>query len=586
MTRTARRPVLHRAPALAVVVAAAAVLLAILAGGPAAAHAVLLGTDPEDGSVLDAPPDDLTVTFNEPVRAVEDGTSLIAADGTEVAVDVAAVDATLVVTPAEPLDEGTYVVSWRVVSLDSHPVAGAFSFSVGAPSATTAGVDAAGSSAEPSAGLEVARVVDQTAVYLGTFLVAGLVVFELLVLHAAPGALPRLRARLQRARTVGLTVAGAGLVLGVPLTTAWQAGAGLDAVLDASTWATGLTSDTGVAAALGLAGLVGATLLAPRAADAGRALWPAGVALGASALALGVLVLVGHTRTFGPAWLVVAADVLHVVAGAVWLGGVVGLALVLARSSRVDPRRAAVTVTHFSALGAWVVLALAVTGVVLGWRILGTVDALVSTAYGQTLLVKAGVALAVVAVAAWNRYRLVPSFAARAASPTTRVAEEGADADVARRLGRTVAAEAGLLVVVLALTGVLVSRSPVDAAGHGGAPAGSEAPAPAGVDVTRPLGDGTLRARITPGAVGVNALELELLDADGAPLEPAAAPELSTTLAEPALGPFTRPVTRTGPGTYQATLDLPMPGAWTVAVSVRTSKYENPIVEIPVEVAS
>ncbi|OLT52616.1 DUF1775 domain-containing protein [Cellulosimicrobium sp. CUA-896] len=585
MTRTARRPVPHRAPALAVVVAAAALLLAVLAGGPAAAHAVLLGTDPEDGTVLDAPPDDLTITFNEPVRAVESGTTLLSADGAEVAVDVAARDAALVVTPAEPLADGTYVVSWRVVSLDSHPVAGAFSFSVGAPSGPV-GAGAAGAAAEPSAGVEVARAVDQTAVYLGTFLVAGLVVLELLVLPAPPGGMPRLRSRLHRARRLGLAVAGVGLALGVPLTAAWQAGRSLDALLEGSTWTEGLTSDTGVAAALGVAGLLGATLLAPRAARESRALWPAGVALGASGLALSALVLVGHTRTFGPAPLVVAADVLHVVAGAVWFGGVVGLVLVLAPSAQVDPRRAAVTVTRFSALGAWVVLALAVTGVVLGWRILGTVDALVTTAYGQTLLVKVGVALVIVALAAWNRYRLVPSFAARAARRTTSVVGMGADAEVSRRLGRTVAAEAGLLVVVLAVTGLLVSRSPVDAAEQAGSPPGSDVATPVGVDVTRPLGEGTLRARVTPGAVGVNALELVLLDADGEPLEPVDAPELSTRLAEPALGPFTRPVTRTGPGTYEATLDLPMPGAWTVSVSVRTSKYDNPIVEIPVEVAS
>jgi copper transport protein len=150
-----------------------------------------------------------------------------------------------------------------------------------------------------------------------------------------------------------------------------------------------------------------------------------------------------------------------------------------------------------------------------------------------------------------------------------------------RRLGRTVAAEAVLLVLVLAVTGVLVSRSPVAASDA----SAQEATTPA-VEVVEALGDGTLRARVTPGRVGVNALEIELLDADGQPLEPVAVPELSTTLADPALGPFTRPLTQTGTGAYEATLDLPMAGDWTLRVSVRTSKYENPIVEIPVEVSS
>ncbi|WP_043660643.1 FixH family protein [Cellulosimicrobium cellulans] len=300
--------------------------------------------------------------------------------------------------------------------------------------------------------------------------------------------------------------------------------------------------------------------------------------LGAAALALGSLVLVGHTRTFGPPWLVVTADALHVAAGAVWLGGVVGLALVLAPSAHVDARRAGVTVARFSALGAWVVLALAVTGTVLGWRILGTLDALVSTTYGRTLLVKVGVALVLVGIAAWNRYRLVPEVA----GPGGAGAAGGTTATTARRrLGRTVAVEAALLVLVLAATGVLVSRSPVVPAA-----ASAEGAATSGVEVVEELGDGTLRARVTPGRVGVNALEIELLDADGAPFELVAVPELATTLADPALGPFSRPLTRTGPGAYEATLDLPMPGSWTLEVSVRTSKYENPIVRIPVEVTS
>ncbi|MCB7135609.1 copper resistance CopC/CopD family protein [Cellulosimicrobium marinum] len=579
MTGTARLSVLHRAVALAVV-AAAAVPLAILAGGPAAAHAVLVGTDPEDGTVLDAPPDDLTITFNEPVQAVDGGTTVLAADGTPVDVAVSSVDAALVVTPADELADGTYVVSWRVISLDSHPVAGAFTFSVGAPSATSVEARVA----EPSAALVAVRAVDQSAVYLGTFLVAGLVVFELLVLHATPGAMPRLRSRLRRVRTVGLAVGAVGLVLSVPLTPAWQAGRGLDAVLDPATWRTGLTSDTALAAALGLAGLLCAALLTPRAARETRALWPAGVALGGAALALGALALVGHTRTFGPTVLVVAADVLHVVAGAVWLGGVVGLALVLARSAQVDARRAAVTVTRFSALGAWVVLALAVTGLLLGWRILGTLDALVSTAYGQALLVKVGVALCIVAVAAWNRYRLVPSFAARTERGTAGTGGSGADAHASHRLGRTVAVEAGLLVVVLAVTGVLVSRSPVD--GTAAAAPSAEETAPAGVEVTEPLGDGTVQVRVTPGVVGVNALEIVLLDADGAPLEPTADPVVTTTLAEPALGPFSHELVNTGPGAYEAPLDLPLAGSWTLTLNVRTSKYESPIVEIPLEVAS
>ncbi len=140
-----------------------------------------------------------------------------------------------------------------------------------------------------------------------------------------------------------------------------------------------------------------------------------------------------------------------------------------------------------------------------------------------------------VGIAAWNRYLLVPEVA----GPGGAGAAGGTTATTARRrLGRTVAVEAALLVLVLAATGVLVSRSPVVPT----TPSAQDA-ATSGVEVVEELGDGTLRARVMPGRVGVNALEVELLDAAGAPFEPVAVPELATTLADPALGPFSRPLT-------------------------------------------
>lgn len=574
-----RPSVLRRAVAIVVSVAAG-LLLMLHASGPAAAHAVLVGTDPEDGTVLDAPPDQLSLTFNEPVQVVAGATSVLAADGSPVEVDVVAVNETVVVTPAAPLDDGTYVVSWRVISLDTHPVAGAFSFSVGAPSSTSADV----SVAEPTTALITVRAAAQAAVYVGTFVVAGLVVFELVVLHVSSGAAPVLRRRLQRLRQVALAVAVVAAVLAVPLTAAWQAGAGLDALMGATTWTTGIASDTALASFLGIAGLVLATALAPRAGRETRSAWPAGLASGGAALALGALLIVGHTRTFGPPWLVLAADALHVGAGAIWLGGVLGLALTLARSAHVDPRRVAVTIARFSALGAWLVLTLALTGLVLGWRIIGTLEGLLTTAYGQILLVKIGVALLVVGIAAWNRYRLVPAMSA-VAGRGSRAPGTTSSMAARRRLGRTTAAEAALLGVILATTGVLVSTSPEASAAKAVTPA-TAAVGPESVEVVADLGEGTVLARVTPGRVGVNALELQILAADGAAVQPLSTPELSVTLEQAGVGPLSRPLTETGPGEYEATLDLPLPGSWTVTVSVRQSMYENPVVQIPLEVTS
>ncbi|GIG39286.1 copper resistance CopC/CopD family protein [Cellulomonas phragmiteti] len=569
-----RHPDALRRAGAGVVVAVVGLLLVVLASSPAAAHAVLVGTDPQDGSVVDAPPTELVLTFNEPVRGVPDGTTILAADGTPLEVAVAAVDDTLVLTPASVLADGTYVVSWRVISLDTHPVAGAFTFSVGEPSATSV----AASVPEPTTALVVARAAGQALLYVAVLGVTGLVVFELLVLQASPGAMPVLRRRLHVTRAAGAALAAATAVLTVPLTVAWQAGGGLDALARAGTWTGGLTSDTAVASLLAVVGVVVATVAARRAGHDARRAWPAGVATASAAAALGSLLVVGHTRTFGPGWLVLGADALHVATGAVWLGGVVGLVATLSRSAGVDPRRAAATVARFSALGAWLVAALALTGTVLGWRVVGTLEALVTSGYGRTLLVKVAVAVVIVGIAAYNRFRLVPAVRSAAEAGAVR----GATADASRRtLRRTVAGEAALLGLVLAATGALVSQQPPAAAVSAQAAAGTAAQV---VETAVPLGDGTLRARVSPGRAGVNALELEVLDAEGAPIEPVETPQVAVSLPAVGLGPLTRPLTATGPGRYEATLDLPLPGAWELEVSVRTSKYDNPIARIPVEV--
>ncbi|GAA1979452.1 copper resistance protein CopC [Isoptericola halotolerans] len=558
--------------------AAAGILLAFLASGPAAAHAVLEETDPRDGAVLDAPPERLTLDFNEPVQAVPEATTLLSPDGLPVDVEVAATDSTLVVTPGAELEDGTYVVSWRVISLDTHPVAGAFSFSVGEPSATAEPVGPAPGERASALDLAGVRTAAQVTVYAGTFLVAGLVAFELLVLHVSPGAAPVLRRRLQRTRYVALGAAVVGAVVLAPATEGWQAGAGTDALATAGTWTASATSDTAVAGLIGVAGLVLATAFAARAGRDRRALWPAGVSLGGATLALGALALVGHTRTATPLWLVVSADVLHVLAGAVWLGGVVGLALVLMPSSQVDPRRAARTVARFSALGATLLVAVALTGILLAWRVLGTLDALWTTSYGVALLTKTVIVLYVVMIATWNHYRLVPGIVRDRAG-------HGGDDAVRRQLRRMVTAEAALLGLVLGVTALLVSLSPEPSSAAPPGAADSTAPA-SPTEVTRDLEDGTLRAQVTPGRVGVNSVQLELLDADGAPWALDTDPELSARLTQPSVGPLEQTLVGAGPGTYEATVDLPLEGEWVLELSVRTSKFSNPIVEIPVEVTS
>ena len=108
----------------------------------------------------------------------------------------------------------------------------------------------------------------------------------------------------------------------------------------------------------------------------------------------------------------VGSDVVHLVAGAVWLGGIVALVVAFRcvdRCRRRSPRPCGGSATRRS-LAVGVV---AVTGVLMAWIILPTVGELTSTGYGLALLVKVALVLVVIAIGAYNRYRLVPAVDGR-----------------------------------------------------------------------------------------------------------------------------------------------------------------------------
>ncbi|MFD1085930.1 copper resistance CopC/CopD family protein, partial [Micromonospora andamanensis] len=519
------------------------------------------------------------------------------AAGDELSTDSRSVDTTVVLAIPPDLADGTYIVAFRVISADSHPVSGGFSFAVGAPSSAAVMVP----ESRPSGALNVLRQAAEAVAYLGLLVSAGLLVFLLVLLRAEA---PVLRRRLLRLAgwSAGLTVL-ARLVL-VPAVPAWQDGGELTGLIDGARWLTGLRSEEALSSVLVVLGLgvalwatatagtpfrepgvvetpplvgaVGEATTEVESTVAGRR--PArhavlaALAFAAVALAWGAVALVGHTRTYGPAWLVVPADVLHVTTAGVWLGGLVALPWALVRSADLGADAAVRTVSAFSRTAAVLVGLLGAAGLLLSWRILRSWEALWATSYGVALLTKVGLTVVVLVVAAHNRYRLVPRVVAADRDEGSAVAW--------RLLRRSVRAEAALLVGVVAATGFLVTQSPVVEAAP--RPAADAVAGPTVVEA--PLGTGRAVARFTPGKVGVNSMELELVDAAGQPVVPVADPKLTVLLPAMEIGPLERTVARTGPGRYEAVVDLPLAGSWVVQASVRTSKYENPIARFTVDV--
>ncbi|GAA5115135.1 copper resistance protein CopC [Alloalcanivorax gelatiniphagus] len=535
-------------------VALVALALVLLGAAPASAHAELLETDPAEGAVVETAPESVTLTFNEPVRLTAQVLAVYDATGEEVASSAGAngPEVTVELPGAAELADGTYVVSWNVLSGDGHPISGALTFSVGAPSAS---VTAPPEPESSSSVVTVLRDVVTVVTYLGLLLAAGLALFLALVLPRSWTS-TEVRGRLRRLLTYAAGAGAVGAVLQVPLASVYGQGLELTSVVTA--FDPGAVTNELVSAALVLVGLG----LAVRAASDAPPDRTRGWLLGGGAV-VAVLgpTLVGHTRAFTPSPLLVAADVLHLVAGAAWLGGLVGLVVSLRALSGREVL-AARTLARFSTLAGGVLLAVAASGSFLGWRIVGSWSALVETRYGWLLLAKVAIALLVAGLGGWNRWRTLPAVEAAAGF--------GDRERAAAAVTRTVRVEAVLLVVLLGVTGVLVNQSPRPA------PV-TVASGTTGVGAAA-AGDLRVLAVMDPRRTGSNTLLVQVQDAAGEPYDPPVRPVVELRTEGLDIGTVT--VTPIGAGTYRGEVVVPRAGVWEVQVAIALSRFEKPVTTV------
>jgi putative copper resistance protein D len=144
-----------------------------------------------------------------------------------------------------------------------------------------------------------------------------------------------------------------------------------------------------------------------------------------------------------------AADVLHLIAAAAWVGALVPLALVLLATGR-DARSVAgarAATVRFSTFGIASVGTLLVTGAINTWYLVGSVHALADTDYGRLVLTKVALFLGMVAIAAVNRLRLTPRLVGDANAV--------ASANALRQLRRNVVIEVLVGAVIIAIVAVL-----------------------------------------------------------------------------------------------------------------------------------
>ncbi|MCJ7436428.1 MAG: copper resistance protein CopC [Acidimicrobiia bacterium] len=578
--------------ALAVVALASGVLL--VGASPAFAHAELVESDPAPGAVLTKSPPTITLQFTETVRAENGGVRVFDADGGRVDQGGVDVSGRTVRMPVPKLDNGSYVVTWRVVSADSHPIQGAFTFQVGeggGPGATSREVTGLANRLLGAQGgdkvVGAAYGVVRGLVFAGLALLIGGAAFAAAI---SPGARASKRAR----AIVGLgwVVTFVASIAGLALYGPYVSGLGIGEALSTS-----LLGDT-LGERLGeiwLARIVVLLVAVPLLVLLFRRPGREEQRLPAWWLPLGAVVAIALAATPGLAghavsgdWVsaAVIADTLHVLAMAVWLGGLVVLAaMTLTGSNTTEHLRE--TVPRFSRVALGCVVALAATGAFQTWRQVGSLDALRSTDYGRILTVKLVLFAAIVVFAAFSREIVLRLFGPPEPSASGMPAVTGGsdddlpaqtdtldqyeidDASEVRHLRRSVWGEIVLAVAVLAATALLVNAAPARTAVAQGSEGGA-------VGVTMKSKKVWVDFTATPGVTGANDVHANTLTPSGAPLD---VTDLKVTIDLPDrnIAPIDVALRRLSPGHYYAPgFDVPIAGEWRVTAKPLVSEFDQP----------
>ncbi|MEU6202918.1 copper resistance protein CopC [Micromonospora musae] len=536
--------------------AAAGLLVAVVAlliapAAPASAHAVLSSSAPAASAVVPTGPSEVVLTFSESVRKVPDKVRVIAPDGSRADRGEPTFEGAVVKIPVDPAGaNGTYLVSYRVISADSHPVSGAFTYSVGAPSPPPQDT---GDNSRANPVVENAVKVAKFFGYAGLALLIG----PALVLAAL---WPR---RLDRRGPARLAWSGLGLVTLATVADLWlqvpyTAGGGLFDV-------TGEGLSTVLGGAFGAAHLVRLGLIAA-AAFLLRPLFT-GSAGRADAIILAVLgvaglvtwPLAGHPAASPAPAVSVVVDTVHLGSMAVWLGGLLMLAVFLLR--RADERELGAIMPIWSRWAALAVSALLLAGVVQGLIEVATPSALVNTTYGQLLLVKIGLFALVMGVAAYSR-QLV----------RRRIAEQRPGA-----VRRAVWVELAITAVVLGVTATLVQTPPArTAAETAGVGAGYFSST-----LTSTLLN--IQVELDPAERGNNSVHLYAYTKDNRP-QPVVEWKATAALPSAGIEPIEIPLLPLSDSHATGEINLPASGDWQLKLTARTSDIDQATVTATVPI--
>lgn len=516
---------------ICILAAISAVALAIDPARQASAHASLLSSVPADGEIVIDPPKTLQLDFNEPVSPLV--MRLVRPSGQiTVLRNVIAADKSVTITPPTLSQQGTYVLSWRVISADGHPVGGVVSFALGHPTTGVSAPPVVGATA-----LHAALWLTQVVLSIGLFVGVGGAAFAAWL----AGKQPMPGRGLVVAAMIGGVIAA---VFSLPLQ-------GLDALaeplpdaLQPAVWVEGFGTSWGSTVVLAVASLcMGLLAIALDNRIAARAF-----AL-LSVIAIGLaFVASGHAST-ADRLLTAPAIFIHTICIAFWVGSLLPLIKLIGAGDRI-------ALDRFSRIIPAPLLLLIGSGIVLAFVQLDRPDALWTTDYGIVLSAKLVIVCMLLVLAAFNRYVLVPQLVATGT----------------RRLVTVIVTEFALALAILGLVGLWRFTPPPRAL------AAAET-----TYVHFHAERAMAQVDLTPQRDRGASVDIAVTDDDFRPL---AAKEVAVVIWNPDAGiePIRRNATFVGGAQWRISgLRIPVAGVWRMRVEILISDFDKVMIEDKVE---
>jgi copper transport protein len=562
-------------------------VVALLAPAAASAHAYLIKTVPSASTEVDTSPPVVALTFDEAVEprfAIISVTDKGAHAETNGAVHRSAGDPDTLVVPLRPnLPEGWYLVYWRAISVDGHPVQGAFTFAIGpnpgpAPQFVIPHISQTATTPK--------LLVTRWLVFLSVMTAIGL--FFLRIGIARPVA-RRVEGTSLRSVSVAFVVSSLIGLIAIPvylecstavdsLRSAWDVGA-LVPLFRITAFGRGYVDLEICFALFCVAAWVALWVDKPEREHRSISELLAGIgALGAAAAVLVIPGASGHAAQTAPRALALLLDWLHLVSGSIWLGGLIGL-IVLWRSLPGTRRVGvlSVVVPRFSNAAFVSVLVLLASGTWATVLHMPLLSAMWTTSYGQVILVKIGLLLAAVLLAAVNLVRTKPRLVASRARP-----ELGGSTTILLR--RLISGEALLITAAVFAAATLSSLAPPAAAlAQEGSALAKVGPGPVAETVHK--AGYTLKVLVSPNkAVAPNSFAVQITK-NGAPVSGANV-TLTFLMLDMEMGQQEYQLKETKPGVYShAAPALVMVGHWGLSFDI-TPKAGAPLTALVVDHAT